>query len=339
MIRTDKILLKHGSGGKSMATLVHEIFMRYFDNSILSEKTDAARIDVPNQKLVFTTDAFVVDPIFFPGGDIGKLAVCGTVNDLAVTGAKPLFLSASFIIEEGFPVTDLIRVVKSMAKASAEAGVKIVAGDTKVVHKGKCDKIFISTSGIGTIGLKQIPIATGKRMKPGDHIIVTGYVGDHGTAVMAAREGFNMQIRVRSDCAPLNHMIQRLLKAGIDITFMRDATRGGVATVLNEAVEGKSLGISVNEQKVPCRSAVRGFCELLGFDPLYIANEGKAVIIVRPGDALKALHVLRKDQYGRLAADIGTITRNNPGRVILQTQTGSQRYLDMLSGDQLPRIC
>ena len=333
------ILLGHGSGGRLSHDLIKDLFVRYFSNNILDEQTDAAVLKINSGRLSFTTDSFVVDPIFFPGGDIGKLAVAGTVNDVAVSGAKPLYLSASFILEEGFPFKDLEIIVKSMAEEAGKAGVKIVTGDTKVVNRGKCDKVFINTTGVGELPEKHEHIGAGKYIQPGDKIIVNGTLADHGMCIMAAREGIGFTTDIKSDCACLNHLIGDALRVSDKIRFMRDATRGGLATVLCELAESKNFGIEINEDNLPVNENVRGMCELLGFDPLYVANEGKVVMVVGKEDAEKVLAVLKKNKFGREAAVIGEVVDEHRGKAWLTTGIGGRRIIDMLAGEQLPRIC
>ncbi len=333
------ILLGHGSGGRLSHDLIKDLFIKYFSNDILDEQTDAAVLNINSDRLSYTTDSFVVDPIFFPGGDIGKLAIAGTVNDLAVSGAAPLYLSASFIIEEGFSVKDLEIIVRSMSEEAKKAGVKIVTGDTKVVNRGQCDKVFINTTGIGQLPDKCKNIGTGAGIEPGDKIIINGTIGDHGMSIMAAREGINFSAEIESDCACLNHLIKRALDVSDKIKFMRDATRGGVATVLCELTEKRNFGIEINEEAVPVRENVRGMCELLGFDPLYVANEGKVLIVVGKDDADKVLDVLKQDEFGKDAAIIGEIVDEHHARAWLNTGIGGRRIIDMLAGEQLPRIC
>jgi hydrogenase expression/formation protein HypE len=336
----DKVVrLYHGSGGKQMQKLLQDIFFRHFGNRILDAQTDSAILNIPTNQVAFTTDGFVVDPIFFPGGNIGTLAVCGTVNDLAVSGATPLYLSASFIIEEGFPLEDLERIVLSMAAELRRAHVKIVTGDTKVVNKGKCDKIFITTAGVGKLEKRNQHISHAAKVKPGDKVIINGTIGDHGMTVMNARESFSFQSTLETDCAPLNGMIRKVLDATNGVTFMRDATRGGVASVLCELATKTGLGITVDEASVPVKPAVRGMCELLGFDPLYVANEGKVVMVVKPSAADKVLEVLKSCNTGRSSSIIGEVTTLYPEKVVLKTISGGRRFVDLLSGDQLPRIC
>lgn len=339
MIRNDKVLLGHGSGGKLSHDLISNLFVKYFNNHYLDKQTDAAILELTDCHLSFTTDSFVVDPIFFPGGDIGKLAVCGTVNDLAVSGATPLFLSAGFIIEEGFTFDDLESIVRSMASEARKAGVVIVTGDTKVVNRGKCDKIFINTAGIGEIKKQNIHIGEGNRIKPGDKIIINGSVGDHGIAVLSARQELNIQSDIVSDCASLNGLIQNILATSDGVQFMRDATRGGLATVLSELAQKRKFGITIEESQILVRSDVRAFCELLGFDPLYVANEGKIVIIAEAGATDKIIKTMREHALGKDARVIGEIVDTYPGRAWVNTAIGGKRILDMLAGEQLPRIC
>jgi len=336
---TDKILLSHGSGGKRSHDLIQGLFFKYFDNEILSYAGDSSILNIQSENVAFTTDSFVVDPIIFPGGDIGKLAVCGTVNDLAVSGAVPKFLSVGFIIEEGLEFSVLESVVKSMAQTVKRANIKIVTGDTKVVNRGKCDKIFINTSGIGELNPKFKNISIGENIQPGDKILVNGFIGDHGIAVMSARNELKVQADVQSDCAPLSGMIREVLRISENVRFMRDATRGGLATVLSEIVQDKNFGIYIEEEKIPTKESVRGMCEFFGFDPLYVANEGKAVMIVPGIDVEKVLETMRKNEFGKEAQIIGEVVNNHRGKVVMQTQIGGKRIIDMLLGDQLPRIC
>jgi hydrogenase expression/formation protein HypE len=333
------ILLGHGSGGKLSHDLIKELFVKYFSNNILIAQTDAAVVNIATGQIAFTTDSFVVDPIFFPGGDIGKLAVAGTVNDLAVSGAKPLYLSTSFIIEEGLAFADLERIVKSMTEEAGNAGVMIVTGDTKVVNRGKCDKVFINTTGVGEVEPRHLLIGTGSEIQPGDKIIINGTIADHGMAVMAAREELSFRTNIQSDCACLNHLIEEALAVTGQMKFMRDATRGGLATVLCELAENKRFGIEIDEAALPVNENVRGMCELLGFDPLYVANEGKVVMVVGKEDAVQVLEVLRKNELGKDAAIIGEVVDEHHGRAWLTTGIGGRRIIDMLAGEQLPRIC
>jgi hydrogenase expression/formation protein HypE len=331
------ISLNQGSGGKLTHDLINKVFAGRFRMS--EPLTDSAIIINPDSDLAFTTDSYVVDPIFFPGGNIGKLAVCGTVNDLAVSGAEPKFLSASFIIEEGFPVKDLIEITETMAKEAEKAGVKIVTGDTKVVEKGKCDKIFITTSGTGILKPEFVHISSGERIKPGDKLIINGPVGNHAIAVLGARNKLSFSTPVTSDCASLNHLIQSVLQDCAEINFMRDLTRGGLATVLNELAEITGYGIHINEVSVPVDEPVKGLCEVLGFDPLYLANEGKVLMVVREGAGAKVLDILRAHPLGSQSQIIGEMVPDKKNFVIMRTSVGGQRILDMHSGEQLPRIC
>lgn len=335
----NQILLSHGSGGKLSHELIKNIFVKYFNNDFLNAQTDASLIKTNDGELSFTTDSYVVDPIFFPGGNIGKLAVCGTVNDLAVSGATPLYLSCGFIIEEGFAIDKLEMIVRSMANEAARAGVKIITGDTKVVNKGKCDKVFINTAGIGKMTAIRRHIGFGNAIKPGDKIIVNGSLGDHGIAILAARESLSFKSDVVSDCAPLNELIDHFSKNPEAIKFMRDATRGGLATVLCELAEEKNLGIELREERIPVKEVVAGACEVFGFDPLYLANEGKVVVVVDGNCAQDILNEMKKHPLGMHASIIGEIVETNPKKVLLKTAIGGQRILDMLAGEMLPRIC
>jgi len=342
----DVILLAHGSGGKLSHDLIESLFARHFANPTLLQLDDAAVLEmtnaqspIPNTRLAFSTDSYVIHPLFFPGGDIGKLAVCGTVNDVSMSGARPLWLSAGFIIEEGLPLADLERIVTSMAATARQAGVQIVTGDTKVVDRGSADKLFINTAGIGLVP-PGIEIA-GDRAQPGDTVLLSGTVGDHGMTIMTQREGLQFDSPLASDCAPLNGLVADLLEAlpPGSIHSLRDPTRGGLATALNELAGRAEVGIEIDETAVPVREEVRAACELLGLDPLYVANEGKLVTIVAPEAARAALAALRTHEYGRAAAIIGRVTGEHPGRVVLQTALGARRVVDMLVGEQLPRIC
>lgn len=333
-----RISLSHGSGGGKTRELVENIFQKYFSNPILNRMDDSAIIDIDSRQIAFTTDSFVVKPIFFEGGDIGKLAVCGTVNDLAVMGAKPAALTASFIIEEGFEIINLERIIKSMSETAAEAGVFIAAGDTKVVEKGSADGIFINTAGIGTMpqGIK----TGGAMAKAGDAIIVSGSIGNHGACIVTSREDLGFKTRVMSDTAPLNGLIESMLANVPDIHVMRDATRGGIATVLNEIAIQSGVKIEVLEEAIPIKKEVEGVCGLLGFDPFYLANEGRIVAFVKEKDAVKLLHVMKKHKYGKEASIIGRVVDNSDEpMVILKTVGSGNRILDMLSGEPLPRIC
>ncbi|MGD1039370.1 MAG: hydrogenase expression/formation protein HypE [Dehalococcoidales bacterium] len=332
----DKILLAHGSGGKLAHDLIVKNFVSALDNPLLSQMDDAAVFDVKH-RLAFTTDSYVVNPIFFPGGNIGKLAVCGTVNDLATSGAHPLYLSLAFIIEEGLPLSDLQQVVESIKATADEAGVKIVTGDTKVVNRGSADKLFINTSGIGIIPERRN--ISGSNARPGDKVILSGTIGDHGIAVLSKREGLSFATNLESDCAPLAGLVAVMLKASRNIHSLRDPTRGGLATTLNELAEQSKVGIRIEETQIPVKDAVLGACEMLGFDPLYVANEGKMVAIVAAEDTGKILKAMKKQRYGKDAAIIGEVVSDHPGRVVMKTLLGSSRIVDMLVGDLLPRIC
>lgn len=331
------ITLAHGSGGKAMHDLIRDIFMSRLSNEILDKANDAAQLDVPAGRLAFTTDSYVVSPIFFKGGNIGKLAVCGTVNDLAASGAVPLYLSCGFIIEEGFPVSQLEEIVHSMSETAKECRVKIVTGDTKVVQKGAADKLFINTTGIGAIpaGVN----ISGANAKPGDKVIISGTIGDHGCTIMLERERLGITSSISSDCAPLGDMINNLLKAVKEVHVLRDPTRGGLAASLNEIAQQSGKGIRLYEESIPVKDEVRGICELLGLDPLYIANEGKMIVIVPAETACEAVAALRSDKYGVDACIIGEVVENPSGRVYMQTITGGSRIIDMPAGEQLPRIC
>ena len=337
VIMSVTITLNQGSGGKQTHRLIENVFVKRF--GIAEPLTDSALVRNRGMDIVFTTDSFVVDPLFFPGGNIGKLAVCGTVNDLAVSGAVPVCLSAAFIIEEGLPEGDLVEIVQSMADEAEKADVKIVTGDTKVVEKGKCDKLFITTSGTGTINPDQWHISIGERIKPGDKLIVNGSLGNHALAVLGARNQLSFRTPVISDCASLNHLIGKVLKISGNIHFMRDLTRGGLATVLNELAAMIGTGISINEGSVPIDDPVKGLCEMLGFDPLYLANEGKILIVARAGDESKVLDILKSDPLGKDSHIIGEIMDDRRSRVILNTVSGGKRILEMPSGIQRPRIC
>lgn len=335
----DLISINHGSGGRMTHDLISGLFRKHFMNDHPEVLTDASIIDIGDEQIAFTTDSFVVDPLFFPGGDIGKLAVCGTVNDLAVSGANPLVLSSSFILEEGFPVKQLETIVASMQTEAKKAGVKIVTGDTKVVPKGKCDKLFINTSGIGSYYPQFDFDPAGGSIEVGDKVIISGTLGDHGMAILKEREGLDFKTDIQSDCASLNNLISYLFDHGIRINFMRDPTRGGLATTLCEITEGQPFGIQLQEDVIPVSDAVNGLCDLLGFDPLYVANEGKVMMVVTQEDAEEAVTIMRKTKEGKDAAIIGEVTNEQPGRVLLKTTIGGSRIVDMLAGDQLPRIC
>jgi len=333
----DFISLNQGAGGKYTHELIKRIFVKRF--GMEEPLTDSAILKHTDFTLAFTTDAYVVDPLFFPGGNIGKLAVCGTVNDLAVSGADPKYISASFIIEEGFPSKDLVVIAQSMADEALNAGVKIVAGDTKVVEKGKCDKLFITTSGTGFLHNGRENIGNGRLIRPGDKLIINGPLGNHAIAVLGARNRLGFTTPVFSDCASLNHLIGNVLHSCNDIHFMRDLTRGGLVSVLNELAAMIGSGISVDEVCIPVDEPVRGLCEMLGFDPLYLANEGKVLIVVGSSEETKVLDILRSDSLGKYSSIIGEIDQDKKGLVVLNTSVGGKRIIDMPSGEQLPRIC
>jgi len=334
----DVIILGHGSGGALTNRLIKDVFQGAFENPILNELLDAAVLNINGGKLAFTTDSFVVDPIFFPGGDIGKIAVCGTVNDLAVSGAEPLYLSAGFIIEEGLLISDLKKIVESMRKAAQAAGVHIVTGDTKVVGRGSADKVFINTAGIGVIPVGRS--LSPRHMQPGDVIIVSGTMGDHGLTILAQREGLSFSTPVESDCTPLNRITKAILEAGGDsVRCMRDPTRGGLATTLNELAMQSGKGILIKEEKIPLRREVVGACEMLGLDPLYLANEGKVIVVVAPESAASVLEAMRSLPEGEDSVEIGQVIAEEEGLVLMETELGATRVLGMLEGEPLPRIC
>jgi len=334
----DKILLDHGSGGRIAHRLLRDLLLPAFDNPALAELNDGAILEVEGSRLAFSTDSYTVDPIFFPGGDIGDLAVNGTVNDLAMCGARPLALSAAFILEEGFPLEDFRRILGTMARAAREAGVAIVTGDTKVVPRGAADRVFINTSGIGLIP-PGVRVAS-HRARPGDRILLSGSLADHGVSVLAGREGLAFRTTVQSDTAPLHRMVAAMLAAGGEaVHVLRDPTRGGLGTALNEIAESSGVGVLIHEERIPLKPEVAGLCELLGFDPLYLANEGKLVAFVHPEAAEAVLAAVRADPAGRDAAWIGEALAAPAGRVVMQTRIGGRRIVDMLSGEQFPRIC
>ena len=335
----EKILLNHGSGGKMTHKLITGLFIRYFDNPILKAQTDSAILSIDSHLIAFTTDSYVVSPVFFPGGNIGKLAVCGTVNDLAVSGANPLYLSCGFIIEEGMSFSELEDIVKTMADEAAKAGVLIVTGDTKVVNKGSCDKIFINTAGIGILNESRKDISAGKRITPGDKIIVNGAIGNHGAAILCARNSVEYYSEIQSDCTSLNSLIENVLKTSVQVKFMRDATRGGLGTILCELAGKKEFGVELSETEIPIDESVRGLCEIFGYDPLFMANEGKVVMVVSKEDAGKVLETFHSEELGKNAAVIGEITSTNKGLVVMITGIGGSRLIDMPAGEQLPRIC
>jgi len=333
----DIIRLDHGSGGEASHELVDEIFLSRLDNEFLRELDDSAVLEFSGQTLAMTTDSYVVDPIFFPGGNIGSLSVHGTVNDLAMQGAHPLYLTLGLMLEEGLPMQDLKKIIDSVAEASQEAGVKIVAGDTKVVPRGNMDKIFINTSGIGIIP-DGINVST-RNARPGDKLMINGNIGDHGMAILSRREGLNFETPLKSDSAPLNALVTAILAASSNIHALRDPTRGGVATALNEIARHSNVGVVVLEEALPIGRPVLSAAELLGLDPLYVANEGKCLVVASDEDAGKVLRAMKKDKYGKNSRIIGELTSDNPGKVLLRTRVGGTRSISMLTGEQLPRIC
>lgn len=335
-ILPDRILLTHGSGGSLARELVEKSFLKVLNNPLLARLDDSAVFDFSG-KLAFTTDSHVVSPIFFPGGDIGRLAVCGTVNDLAMSGARPLYLSLAFIIEEGLAMSDLDRVVASIQRAAEEAGVKIITGDTKVVSRGSADGLFINTAGIGVVP-EGVNIS-GSNASPGDKVILSGNIGDHSIAVLSKREGLSFATDLESDCAPLGSLVAEMIAASSSIRCLRDPTRGGLAATLNEVAGQSGVGIRIEEEKIPVREEVLGACEMLGLDPLYLANEGKLVAVVPARDAGVVLKAMRANCYGKEAAIVGEVLSENPGRVVMKTGLGTSRIVDMLVGDPLPRIC
>ncbi|MFN8553138.1 MAG: hydrogenase expression/formation protein HypE [Candidatus Obscuribacterales bacterium] len=342
VLKAETINMSHGGGGKAMRDLIEDVFLGSFDNPQLALLEDQASLNLASlaalgNRLAMTTDSYVVDPIFFNGADIGKLAVCGTVNDLAVGGAIPLYLTCGMIIEEGLSVTDLRRIVESMKVAADKAGVKIVTGDTKVVDRGAADKVFINTAGIGVIP-NDYQISS-HSARPGDAVLINGYIGDHGAAIVGARGDLSIENDIQSDCQPLNGLIQALLKRCPDVRCMRDATRGGVASVLNEFAINSNVCIKIKESDIPIRPEVRGMCEILGLDPLYLANEGKVVVILPEASVESALKVMREHEFGTESALIGRVHASPEDTVVLQSSFGGERIVDMLVGDQLPRIC
>lgn len=333
----DTIQLAHGAGGRLSFELIDKLFLPRFGNDTLNKLEDQAVLDIPAGRLAFTTDSFVVDPIFFPGGDIGELAVNGTVNDICMSGATPMYISVAFILEEGLPIETLHRISLSMEKAAKEAGIVIVTGDTKVVNKGSCDKIFINTTGIGFVpdGIR----ISAANLQVGDKILLSGTVADHGMAVMTSRENLSFQTRVESDTAPLNGLVTEILKVSNEIHAMRDPTRGGVATTLNEFTKASNVGIQLYENTIPVRPEVQGACEVLGIDPLYVANEGKLIVVVSPEVSEGILSTMRRHKYGLDATIIGEVVAEHPRIVVMSTGLGANRIVDMPVGEQLPRIC
>ncbi len=331
-----RILLAHGSGGRLSHDLVAKNVIPSFTNPILDKLDDSAVLDLSG-RVAFTTDSYVVNPIFFPGGDIGKLAVCGTVNDLAMSAASPLYLSLSLIIEEGLLFDDLAKIMDSIHQVTKDTGIKVVTGDTKVVNQGSADKLFINTAGIGLIppGVS----VSGANARPGDKVILSGAIGNHGIAVMAQREGLRLKIPVESDCAPLDSLVTDMLSYSMVVRCLRDPTRGGLATSLNELATQSKTGINIEEAKIPVHPSVSAACEILGLDPLYVANEGKLVAIVSPERVGEILHVMKQNRYGTESVIIGEVVSEHPGRVVMKTLLGASRIVDMISGELLPRIC
>ena len=338
-IMDDKIEIGHGSGGLMTQKLIHEVFMKHFDNEWLRAEGDSAIVESTHKKIAFTTDSYVINPLFFPGGDLGKLAVCGTVNDLAVTGARPGYLTAGFIIEEGFSFESLEAIVKSMKAEADNAGVCIVAGDTKVVEKGKADQIFINTSGVGFVDNLHSSLAGGGLIKDGDVVFLNGTVGDHEAAIINAREGFFESAGLVSDCASFNGMIRRLLDQTDTVRFMRDITRGGLAGILHEVAQMTSLGVEIEENKIPVGESVQAFCEALGYEPLHMACEGKCIVIAHESESGRVEAIMKNHEYGKNAARIGKVTQKHPGEVVLETIAGGRRLLEPPREAKVPRIC
>jgi hydrogenase expression/formation protein HypE len=337
-MKNGRVDLTHGSGGRAMAQLIHDVFLRHFDNPWLAAQNDGACLPFPaGGRLVMATDSHVVSPLVFPGGDIGCLSVHGTLNDVAMNGAKPLYLAAGFILEEGFPLAELDHIVASMARAAKEAGVPIVTGDTKVVEEGKGDGVFITTTGVGVVA-EGIEVS-GDRARPGDRILVSGFLGDHGVAIMSLREGLTFETTIRSDTAALHTLVAAMLEAVPTLRCLRDPTRGGLAAVLNEFSSQSNCGMRIREQDIPVREEVSAACELLGLDPLYVANEGKLVAICPAEDADRLLAVMRAHPQGRDAAIIGEVIEDSHGFVQMETVFGGRRMVDWINGEQLPRIC
>jgi len=336
-MKSDKILLDHGSGGKISHHLTKDMLLPVFDNPILAQLNDGAIFELNGMRLAFSTDSYTVDPIFFPGGTIGDLAINGTVNDVAMCGGNPVYLSVGLIIEEGFSMTDLTKIIGQMGKAAETAGVTVVTGDTKVVPRGAVDKIFINTSGLGLIP-PGIDIAS-HHAKPGDQIILSGTIADHGITILTRREGLSFESGLTSDSAPLNHMVRQMFAAGGEIHVLRDPTRGGVGTALNEIAEKSQVGIKIYEDRIPLKNEVAAACELLGFDPLYLANEGKLLAFVAAEQADAILQAVKANPYGKDAVVVGEVVNDHPGKVVMETRIGGVRIVDMLAGEQLPRIC
>jgi hydrogenase expression/formation protein HypE len=337
LMRYPEVVLAHGSGGKLSQQLIQEMVLPGFRNPLLESLHDGAIFEVGGARLAFSTDSYVVQPIFFPGGDIGKLAVHGTVNDLAMCGARPLHLSVGFILEEGLPMEDLWRIIRSMREAADVAGVMLVTGDTKVVDRGKADKIFINTAGIGQV--REGACIDPKRAAPGDKVIVSGFIAVHGIAIMSVREGLEFETEIASDTAPLNGLVDAMYATGCDIHVLRDPTRGGLTSSLVEIAQSAGVGVELQEAVIPITEEVKGACEILGLDPLHVANEGKLVAVVPPGSVDAVLSAMRAHPLGEHAAVIGTVIADHAGFVLMKTRIGGSRVVDMLSGEQLPRIC
>ncbi|MEW8211153.1 MAG: hydrogenase expression/formation protein HypE [Candidatus Thiodiazotropha taylori] len=335
--RQGKVDMTHGSGGRAMAQLIQELFLKHLDNDLLRQANDQASFDVAAGRMVMSVDGHVISPLFFPGGDIGSLAVHGTINDVAMSGARPTYLSAGFILEEGFPLADLEKIVVSMSHAASEAGVPIVTGDTKVVEKGKGDGVFITTTGIGVVpaGIN----ISGDRAEPGDRIIVSGSMGDHGVTIMSSRENLEFETSLTSDSAALHSLVEQMVAVAPDIHCLRDPTRGGLATTLNELAQQSQVGMQLSEAEIPVKPAVASACELLGLDPLYVANEGKLICICSEADAQRLLPVMRAHPLGKESAIIGRVIEDPHHFVQMETLFGGSRVVDWLSGEQLPRIC
>jgi hydrogenase expression/formation protein HypE len=333
----EKILLSHGSGGKLSQQLIKELFLKKFDNTLLEKLGDSAIFEEKNIRWAFSTDSYVIKPLFFPGGDIGKLAVSGTINDLAVAGATPLFLSCALIIEEGLELSTLEKIISSMKETADRANVQIITGDTKVVEHGSADRLFVNTSGVGIVTIQKN--LSSERIEVNDRIIINGTIGDHSIATISGREEFDFQTEIKSDCAPLNGLIGKIIPTCPGLKMMRDPTRGGIATVLNEVASEQSFAIELWEKKIPIRQEVASICEILGFDPLYLANEGKVIFVVKQEEADKLLAMARAHPLGKESHIIGKVVSEPKGKVYLRTEIGSRRVIDVLTGDQLPRIC